>query len=48
MAKAVPIGMLLSSMKGAWDSSDEMNQLFPDYEFTKMEDFLTKIWEGKP
>lgn len=48
LLKAVLIGVLLSSTKGAWDSTDEMNQRFPDYEFTKIEDFLVKAWEGKP
>jgi hypothetical protein len=45
---AVPIGILLSSVKGAWDVSDEFNRLFPDYEFAGVETFLTKVWEGKP
>ncbi|RYP31032.1 hypothetical protein DL767_005972 [Monosporascus sp. MG133] len=48
LLKAVSIGVLLSSLKGAWDISDELNQLFPDYEFTRIEDFLAKTWEGKP
>jgi hypothetical protein len=48
LLKAVSIGVLLSSSKGAWDISDEMNQLFPDHEFTLVEDFLAKVWEGKP
>ncbi|KAI2615079.1 hypothetical protein GGR54DRAFT_613980 [Hypoxylon sp. NC1633] len=47
LLKAVSIGILLSSSKGAWDVSDEMNQLFPDFEFTAIEDFLMKVWEGK-
>ncbi|KAL1850165.1 hypothetical protein Daus18300_013033 [Diaporthe australafricana] len=44
----VPIGILLSSVNGAWDVSDEFNQLFPDYEFDDLEKFLTKVWDGKP
>ncbi|KAI1284035.1 hypothetical protein F5Y07DRAFT_97823 [Xylaria sp. FL0933] len=44
LLKAVCIGTLLSTSKGAWDSSDEMNQLFPAYQFTPIEDFLTKVW----
>ncbi|KAF3768044.1 NAD(P)-binding protein [Cryphonectria parasitica EP155] len=48
MLKAVSIGVLLSSTKGAWDSSDEMNRIFPDYKFTSAEDFLTKVWQDKP
>ncbi|KAI1105977.1 hypothetical protein F4804DRAFT_302512 [Jackrogersella minutella] len=47
LLKVVPIGILLSSAKGAWDVSDEMNQLFPEYQFTPPEDFLSKVWEGK-
>jgi len=42
--KAVLIGMLLSSVKGSWEVSDEMNRMFPDFEFTDMEAFLTKVW----
>ncbi|PGH27943.1 hypothetical protein AJ80_00197 [Polytolypa hystricis UAMH7299] len=47
LLKMVSIGILLSSSKGAWDSSDELNQLFPDYKFTPIEEFLAKAWEGK-
>ncbi|OKL62331.1 hypothetical protein UA08_02283 [Talaromyces atroroseus] len=43
LLKMVSIGILLSSSKGAWEVSDEMNQLFPDYEFTLIEDFLAKL-----
>ncbi|KAI5861226.1 hypothetical protein GGS23DRAFT_598750 [Durotheca rogersii] len=46
--KVVSIGILLSSVKGAWDVSDEFNQLFPDYKFTPIEDFLAKVWGGQP
>lgn len=42
------IGTLLSGAKGAWAVSDEFNQLLPDHEFTKIDDFLAKVWEGKP
>jgi hypothetical protein len=48
MLKTVLIGTLLSSAKGAWDVSDEVNKLLPDFKFTQIEDFLTKAWEGKP
>ncbi|KAI1765052.1 NAD(P)-binding protein [Hypoxylon sp. FL1150] len=47
LLKEVPIGILLSSTKGAWDISDDFNQIFPDYKFTSIEDFLGKVWEGK-
>lgn len=46
--QTVTIGMLLSSVKGAWDVSDELNQLFPDYQFEEIEAFLTRVWIGKP
>ncbi|PGH29675.1 hypothetical protein GX50_07560 [[Emmonsia] crescens] len=48
LLKEVSIGILLSSLKGAWDSSDELNQLFPDYKFVTVEDFLMNVWNGKP
>lgn len=48
LLKMVCIGTLLSSSKGAWNSSDEMNLLFPEYEFTPVEEFLSRVWEGKP
>ncbi|KAI1394465.1 NAD(P)-binding protein [Hypoxylon trugodes] len=48
LLKNVSIGILLSSSKGAWDISDEWNQVFPDYEFTPIESFLAKVWDGKP
>ncbi|GAW19880.1 hypothetical protein ANO14919_093730 [Xylariales sp. No.14919] len=47
LLKAVCIGTLLSSSEGAWESSDEMNRLFPQYEFTPIEEFLSKVWDGK-
>ncbi|KAI1177699.1 NAD(P)-binding protein [Nemania sp. FL0916] len=48
LLKMVCIGTLLSSSKGAWESSDEMSRLFPDYKFTTIEEFLSRVWEGKP
>ncbi|GAP84563.1 putative like family protein [Rosellinia necatrix] len=48
LLKAVCIGILLSGLKGAWDSSDDMNQIFPEYEFTPLEEFLAGVWGGKP
>lgn len=48
LLKQVAIGFLLSSSKGAWDVSDDFNQIFPDFEFTSIEDFLAGVWEGKP
>lgn len=48
LVKAVSIGILLSSSKGAWDVSDEWNQLLPDYKFNSVEEFLGKVWSGRP
>lgn len=47
MLKSVMIGMLISTVKGAWDVSDAFNQLLPDYEFESAEEFLAGVWEGK-
>ncbi|EED19053.1 conserved hypothetical protein [Talaromyces stipitatus ATCC 10500] len=47
LLKQVSVGILLSCLKGAWDVSAEFNQTFPDYEFSSIEDFLRKTWEGK-
>ena len=46
--KIVLIGTLLSGANGAWAVSDEFNWIQPDYKFTQIEDFLTRVWEGKP
>jgi hypothetical protein len=48
LLKAVSIGVLLSSTKGAWDISDDFNKLFPDHEFSRVEDFLATVWGQKP
>ncbi|KAK5023210.1 hypothetical protein LTS07_009432 [Exophiala sideris] len=47
MMKTVLVGMLLSSAKGAWEVSDEWNQLLPEFKFTEIEDFLRNVWEKK-
>jgi hypothetical protein len=44
MLRQVTIGMLLSTAKGAWDGTDELNWLFPKYQFTTIEDFLAGVW----
>ncbi|TVY56154.1 Oxidoreductase swnN [Lachnellula cervina] len=48
MLKIVLIGTLIGSAKGAWDVSDEVNKLLPDFRFTQIDDFLTEVWQGKP
>ncbi|KAF3198312.1 hypothetical protein TWF106_006205 [Orbilia oligospora] len=48
MLKAVSIGILLSSTKGAWDISNNWNEIFPDYTFHAIKDFLTTVWTDKP
>ncbi len=42
--KAVSISLLLSSSRGAWDSSDDYNQIFPDYEYAPIDRFLGNVW----
>ncbi|KAK6361029.1 hypothetical protein TWF730_007144 [Orbilia blumenaviensis] len=44
MLKAVSIGILLSSTKGAWDIPGDWNQIFPDYSFDTIESFLSVVW----
>ncbi|KAK6527296.1 hypothetical protein TWF281_010483 [Arthrobotrys megalospora] len=41
-------GVLLAIESGAYKVNDAWNQLLPDYEITKAEEFLTDIWRGKP
>ncbi|KAG7289197.1 hypothetical protein NEMBOFW57_005560 [Staphylotrichum longicolle] len=47
-AASMTAGMVLGIGAGALSVSDEWNQIFPDYEFTKAEDFLARVWGGKP
>ena len=44
MLNQVAIGMLLSAVEGAWNVSDELNRMFPAYEFQSPEEFLMKAW----
>ena len=44
MLEEVTIGLLLSTAKGAWEGSSELNRLFPEYRFTSLRDFLAGIW----
>ncbi len=46
--KMVMVGTLLSCARGAWDVSDAWNQRLPGYGFTRVEEFLKGVWEGKP
>lgn len=48
MQRDVLIGTLLGGSKGAWDVSKELNELLPDFEFTRLETFLADVWRGKP
>jgi hypothetical protein len=47
-AKVVTVGSLQAFERGAWDVSDEWNQLLPQLELTSIEDFLRNVWLGKP
>lgn len=48
LSRMVLSGSLLSISRGAWDVSDEWNQLLPQLKLTGVEEFLRKVWEGKP
>ena len=41
--KSILIGM----HRGAYDVTDEWNRLLPEYQFTRVEDFVKKVWGGK-
>ncbi|KAF3384917.1 hypothetical protein F1880_001776 [Penicillium rolfsii] len=47
LSKVFTAGVLLAIHDKAYQVSDEWNRLLPDYEFTDIEDFLTKAWRGK-
>lgn len=40
-------GIMLGISRGAFAVTDEWNRILPDYKFTKVEDFLKKIWGKK-
>ncbi len=41
-------GSLLSAIPASWAVSDEWNRIFLDYKFDEIEEFLRKVWAGKP
>ncbi|KAF4981527.1 hypothetical protein FZEAL_2676 [Fusarium zealandicum] len=45
-SKTVTIGVLLAINRGAWTVSDEWNRIFPDYQFTQVEEFVDRFWKG--
>jgi hypothetical protein len=46
--KVVIIGSLLAIDQGAWNVSDEWNQLLPDLKLEDPEELLARVWKGKP
>ncbi|PLB52197.1 NAD(P)-binding protein [Aspergillus steynii IBT 23096] len=46
LKKTVSIGILLSSVQGAWDVSEEFNRLFPNHQFDDMKEFLGRVWKA--
>ncbi|KFA60217.1 hypothetical protein S40285_07327 [Stachybotrys chlorohalonatus IBT 40285] len=46
-SKFATMKILIASSLGLWTVTDEWNRIFPDYKFTKAEEFLTKVWAGK-
>lgn len=43
---AVVTGTLVAVTGGAWETTEEWNQLLPDYKFTSLEKFLKQVWES--
>lgn len=48
MSKHIAGRMLLAVEAGDYVVNDSWNRLFPDYQFTNLEEFLTEAWDGKP
>lgn len=48
VSKGATIEFVRTSAMGTWRVSDEWNKLLPAYRFTTAEEYLTKVWEGKP
>lgn len=48
MSKLLLQGFLKAAVLGKGDVSDEWNRLLPEYKFTGAEEYLRKVWEGKP
>ncbi|KIM98295.1 hypothetical protein OIDMADRAFT_56667 [Oidiodendron maius Zn] len=48
LARMVVSESLLAISRGAWDVSDEWNQLLPQLKLAGIEEFLRNVWEGKP
>lgn len=42
--KAVLTGNVIAISEEAWNTTDEWNQLLPDYKFTSLERFLKQVW----
>ncbi|KAF4984362.1 hypothetical protein FDECE_17111 [Fusarium decemcellulare] len=47
VSKMLTISFLLSFSKRQWVVSDDWNRLLPDYEFTKIENFLSSHWHAQ-
>lgn len=43
-SKVATRGVLVACSRGVWTVTDEWNQIFPDYKFTKVEEFLKGLW----
>lgn len=46
-SKTATIGVLISISNEVWNVSDEWNKLLPDYEFTKVQDYVEGVWGGR-
>ncbi|KAF1969696.1 NAD(P)-binding protein [Bimuria novae-zelandiae CBS 107.79] len=48
MSKHITGRVLLAMEAGGYVVNDNWNRLIPEYQFTKLEPFLTEAWRGKP
>jgi hypothetical protein len=47
LIKGAYIGILTTSVEGAWDVSTELNEAFPDHQFKDAEKYLEGVWTGR-
>jgi hypothetical protein len=46
--KSAYVGILLNGTHGGWDVGREWNEIFGDYEFEGVKEFVERVWRGKP
>lgn len=48
LGKTIVAGVLQAALVGGFEVSDEWNRLLPNLRMTSAEEFLVKVWKGKP